>query len=138
MPPPTHDFVSHVSEVQLRLEADAVEDLYAEAARALGGLLAEPDAAERLGPSRPVRVTATDRAGLLAEWINELVFLSETEKLVFREIRIESASETELVASVRGAEPREIRTAIKAATYHDLSVERSADGRWHATVVLDA
>jgi SHS2 domain-containing protein len=133
----SHRFESHVSEVKVVVEAQAIESLFEQAALALAELLAEPEGDGPLGPWRPVRVEARDRASLLAQWLDELVFLSETEKVVYREVKVESVTATTLEARVRGAQPGAIRTAIKAATYHDLSVERRGDG-WIATVVLDA
>ncbi len=130
-----HWFVEHTGEVELRLDAPDPAGLFVEAGRALAGLMLD----EAGAPSpcvEEVIVEADDRAGLLFEWINELVYLSETRKLVYTDFDIEQVSDCRLVAHVRGVEPRSIRTAVKAATFHRLAVEQTADGL-AATVVLD-
>jgi SHS2 domain-containing protein len=96
--------------------------------------------AERSEPGEgalPVKVGARDREALLAAWVDELVFLSETRKRVWSEARVEHFTDTELVATVRGFEPAALRTQVKAATLHDLSIAETAAGHFEATLVLD-
>ena len=65
-----------------------------------------------------------ERAVLLVEWLDELVFLAETEDLVPEDmVRIE-LSEDGLAATVRcrRGSPRHL---VKAATYHRLAFEPS-------------
>lgn len=136
MPVMAHAFEEHVGEVRLRLLADSLTGLFEEAARALAELTCDA-VAEPIGDPVPVRITAPDREALLVAWIDELVFLSETRKRVWAEVRIEHMTETELFATVRGFEPAALRTQVKAATLHGLRVGEARDGGYEATVVLD-
>jgi SHS2 domain-containing protein len=80
-------------------------------------------------------VAAPDRAALLAAFLEELVYLLETDDLVpERAERLELAG-TRLTATVRGyrGNPRHL---VKAVTYHELKFA-PADGGFAATVVLD-
>lgn len=131
-----HRFDEHTGEVRLWLEAPTLPALLAEAARALAALMAEPGG-ER-APSHPerVRVCGRDRAALLVAWLNELVFLSETRQRIYSDAEIESVSDREIRATVRGFEPAALRTAVKAATLHDARVDAGPDG-FTACVVLD-
>lgn len=135
-----HIFVDHTGEVELHLRAAGLAGLFEEAARALAELMLG-EAAGELSAAQRVELEAEDPAGLLFDWINELVYLSETEKLVFTDtvvdqIQVDESGEHRLVAHVRGVEPASIRTAVKAATFHNLSVEKVQEGV-RATVVLD-
>ena len=71
---------------------------------------------------------------LLADWIEELAFLSETAGLYPRDARLE-VGDGRLEGTVRGVtgDPPHV---VKAVTYHRLALERRDPG-WHATVVLD-
>lgn len=130
-----HWFAEHTGEVELHLEAATLEELFAEAGRALAELLAdEPRPAS--GDPETVLVRAPDRETLLVEWLNELLFLSETRKQVFSEVHVDGIANGELRARVRGFEPGSIRTAVKAATLHQLRIEERPGG-FAATVVLD-
>jgi SHS2 domain-containing protein len=129
-------FEEHTGEVRLRLQADSLPRLFEEAALAVAELMSA-ERSEPGGGALPVRVGARDREALLAAWVDELLFLSETRKRVWSEARVEQLTDTELVATVRGFEPAALRTQIKAATLHDLSISETAAGSFEATMVLD-
>ncbi len=131
-----HEFEEHVSEVRLRLRADTLSGLFEEAARALSELMCA-ERGDPHGAPVPVRIGAPDREALLAAWIDELVFLSETHKRVWAEARIEHLTDTHLLATVRGFEPAALRTQVKGATLHDLRILETRAGSYDATVVLD-
>ena len=132
-----HSFEEHTGEVRLEVEASTLEDLFAQAGRALAELiLGEVEDPPESAPEEVVRVAARDRAALLVEWLNELIFLSETSKRVFTRFRVESVGETMATAVVAGLAPETLVTAVKAATLHGASVERAGVG-WRANVVLD-
>lgn len=133
----THEFGEHTGEIRLHVEASCLAELFAEAARALASLIAEPSAwgAPDVDDALVV-VQSVDRDALLVDWLNELVYLGEVKKRVFPEIRIEALTPRELRAFVRGVVPSELRTPVKAATMHDLRVTPGVRG-WEAAVVLD-
>jgi SHS2 domain-containing protein len=125
-------WIDHTGEQELEIEAETEEGVYEEALRAFAELVGE---ASGEAARRQVRVRAFDRARLLAEWLEELVFLAETEGFVpVRAERLELPG-GELRAIIQGvlASPPHL---VKAVTYHRLSFEREAEG-WRATAVLD-
>jgi SHS2 domain-containing protein len=83
-----------------------------------------------------VEVRARDRAALLVEWLNELIFLSEANKQVFTRFEVERAEETVARGRAWGVSPEVLKTAVKAATWHQVKVEQQG-GQWQAGVVLD-
>ncbi|MBI3185869.1 MAG: archease [Myxococcales bacterium] len=132
---PRHSFEEHTGEVLVRLEAPSLEGLFAEAGRALAELLAgEPPVPK--GQAERVQLEAPDRQTLLADFVNELIFLSETRKKVYSELEVERVEGGALSARVRGAEPDSLRTAVKAATFHRLEISEGPGG-YSATLVLD-
>lgn len=131
-----HAFEEHVGEVRLRLQAGSLPGLFEEAARALAELMCD-ERTEPDGAPVAVQIGAPDREALLVAWIDELVFLSETRKRVWSEARVERLTDTEVIATLRGFEPAELRTQVKAATLHGLHVVDMRDGGYEATVVLD-
>ena len=134
---PRHWFEEHTSEVRLVASAPTLGELFVEAARGVADLLVGEGASVRPdGPTESVQLRARDVDALLVDWLNELIFLSETRKRVFWEIEVNRATETEFAARLRGFEPRAIKTAVKAATLHGARVEKH-DGGYRAGVVLD-
>ncbi len=130
-------FEEHTGEVRVRLEARTLEALFEEAARALAELMLESPTGGADEPWVEVRLHARSRERLLYDWLNELVFLSETRKRVYTDVRVESVTETSLRGAVRGVFPESLRTAVKAATLHELAIEEGKDGGYVATVVFD-
>lgn len=97
---------------------------------------------DRIRPTetREIRVEAEDRESLLVEWLNETIYLIETEGLIFSCFSIEQMTDTTLQAKVVGEQLDETRhdlkTQVKAVTYHDLKVEKTDFG-WFAQVIFD-
>jgi SHS2 domain-containing protein len=127
-----HRFLPHTGEVEVEIEAATAGDVLGEAALALAELM---EGGGGDPATREVHVEAGDRAGLLVEWLNELVFRAETEAFVPERITALDLAERSLTASVSGriSAPREL---VKAVTYHDLVFEQRA-GTWFARIVLD-
>jgi SHS2 domain-containing protein len=133
----SHAFEEHTGEVRLHLQGPSISALFEEAVRALAELTLGEGPHGALGPPERVEVRARDREALLAAWIDELVFLSETMKLVWVDAKIDRLNDVELVGVVRGVAPASIRTAVKAATFHGLRVGPIPTGGFEAMVILD-
>ena len=132
-----HTFEEHRAEVRLRVEADTLRAIFEEAARALCELTAgEVGAPDEDSPPVRVVLRAIDLDALFADWLNELIYLSETRKEVFPVVHVEQITDQDLVATLHGVAPSVIRTPVKAATMHELHVGHD-DAKWSATVVLD-
>ncbi len=133
----SHTFEEHTGELRLRIDAPTLAELFAEAGRALAGIACggrPPPAPE--GEAQSVSLRSHDRAALLVDWLNELIFHTEAEGKVFSEFRFPRLTDRDLDAQIRGAPAREIRTLVKAATLHDLVLTETPHGA-SATVVLD-
>lgn len=131
-----HTFEDHVGEVRLKVEAPNLAGLFEEAARGLAELMLDTAAADGAAPLETVAIRSLDKESLLVDWLNEIIFLSETRRRVYTEARVERISETELEAVVRGVVPETLRTAVKAATLHALEIQKTPEG-YSATVTLD-
>ncbi len=86
-----------------------------------------------------ITVEAPDRAALLADWLEEVLYLQDARDAVVTDLKVDEASETRATGWVKIA-PRERRlegTAVKAITYHQLAVTQEPDGTWEAVVYVD-
>lgn len=88
----------------------------------------------------PLTVEADDHESLLIAWLNELLYLYETEGFIGGDCEARSLTDTRLVAEVRGETVDRTRHVIlshvKAVTYHQLHMGPTATG-WEARVVVD-
>ena len=125
-------WIDHTAEVELEIAADSEREVLADALAALADLL---DARGEGDELRSVELRAADRPALLAAWLEELVFLAETEGFEPLELESLELGDDGLRATVRGrlgAPPH----LVKAVTYHRLAFAR-ADSGYSARVVLD-
>jgi len=117
----------------MEIEAGTEEAVFIDALHALGELLADDAGGEQIW--REVTVGDHERAALLVQWLDDLVYVVETEDLVPEDVGRIELSDRGLVATVRfhRGSPRHL---VKGATYHRLAFERSGHG-FRARVVLD-
>lgn len=127
-------WIDHTAEVELRIEAASPEAVLREALEAVVDMLGEPARSEPV-VREMVELEASDRAALLAAWIEELAFIAETRGLIGERLEELEVEGSRLRATVE-ARPGDARHLVKAVTYHGLRFERSGD-RWEASVVLD-
>jgi SHS2 domain-containing protein len=132
----SHRWIDHTSEVQLQVEAESLGGLAAEAGQALGLLLLRGAAPEPAGPSRELAVDSVDREALMVDWLNEILFVAETELWVPVEFEILESSPTRLRAAARGVPVEDRPAQVKAATFHGLRVEEE-DGGVQAEIIFD-
>lgn len=130
--------VEHTADVGVEAWGDDLAEAFAEAARGMTSVMVDLDAVEER-ERRRVAVSADDREDLLVRWLNELVFLFDTERLVFRRFEVQRLTDGELVADAWGERLDPARhvpgTLVKAATFHGLSVDPGPPA--HARVILD-
>lgn len=132
----TVELVEHPGEVRLRLRASSLGDLVGVAGRALAEVeLGHPPGPAR-GAWRDITVHGRDREAVLVHWLNELIYLAETDRWVGVEFAADRATDTELRMRVRGMSVDEAPSRVKAATFHGLQITSVADGV-EAEVVLD-
>lgn len=130
-----HRFVDHTAELEIELRSPSREELFAEAASVVGEILSDGEEPGGETATRSVHVTAADGPALLAAWIDELVFLAESDGFVPRGADSVTVGDDTASGDVVGVlgEPRHL---VKAVTFNRLQLS-FADGAWHGRVVLD-
>jgi SHS2 domain-containing protein len=128
----------HTADVGVRAWGPDLPAAFAQAARGLFSLLV-PLAAIRETTARAVAVEASDLESLLVAWLDELLFVFETEGLVFARFAVALPSPTTLTATAHGElfDPERHRggVVVKATTYHQITVAAGPPAR--VQVILD-
>jgi SHS2 domain-containing protein len=126
-------FAEHGGEVELELEATAEHGVLEAAVEAFADLVSGESGAE--SECHPLELDAPDRGLLLADLLNELVYLAEVQHFVPRRLETIELAGGRLRATVLGhrGHPRHL---VKAVTLNRLMFE-GEDGAWHGRVVLD-
>jgi SHS2 domain-containing protein len=134
------EIFEHTADVGIRIRAASLEQLLADAGRALFSLLVA-----NLGEVEPVlqqEVTVAFQPGqydyLLCDWLSELLVHFD-QGAVYCRFDIE-IGDTEIRAACRGAAlapaRHDLHHEIKAVTYHGLTVQ-CRDEQWMAEVIVD-
>ncbi len=127
--------VEHVADAALRVYGSDWSELLSNAALGMFSLIARwkntlPCAEQKLS------LRSVDAETLLVDWLSELLYLHEMQDLVYIDFDILNASSDALEAIARGTDQWVPQTAIKAVTFNDLQVSRTADG-YATTIVFD-
>jgi len=128
-----YEEIRHTADVSLRAWGKSLEELFALAAEGMFSLIGEPDLVE---VTRQVELSADDVEALLVDWLNELLYLSESMGELYAQFSVAIQPGWHLEATARGGPGSASGIVIKAATYHGLSVERKDDS-YTATIVFD-
>jgi len=120
-----YEEIEHTADVAIRAYGRTLDELFANAAEGMFSLIADVSAVKPVGEIE-VRLTADDNPTLLLRWLTELLYVHETERLLFSSFDAHVAG-TSLVGHARG-EPidkkrHELKLAIKAVTRHRLTVD---------------
>ena len=122
------EVLEHTADVGIRAYGADITEAFANAARGLFSLITELDDIEEV-EEREIELTADDQESLLVNWLNELVYLFDTENIVFKRFDITQLDNTRLKAKCYGervdTSRHKMKTGVKGATYHMLAIDRS-------------
>ena len=133
------EFVDHTGDLGVRVFGESLPELFQQAAEALTFIITDPETI-RIKESRKFLLKAETDEELLITWLNEFVYLFDTEGVLFKIFEVLSIHDHHLEALAQGEIYMEgrhpIKTAVKAATYHQLKIENH-QGVWTAQVIFD-
>jgi SHS2 domain-containing protein len=134
-----YETFDHTADLGLRIRADNLDTLFAEAARALFSVIVADLAKVRPLDRRDLTLPPDDRELLLFDWLKQLLFWWDAEHLLFDKFEVHITDQG-LTATAWG-EPLDrkrhlLEHEVKAITYHGLQVESTDDG-WLAEVIVD-
>ncbi len=134
-----YEVFDHTADVGIHAFGRTLPELFIHAAQGMESLVVAPEQVREL-VSREIAVEGHDIVSLLIAWLNALIFLFDTEYLLFRTFEINAFTESSLRGSASG-EPydeqrHELSSAIKAVTWHEAAVEPTGDG-YKARIIFD-
>ena len=124
---------------------DSVSELFEAAGLAVIEAMVDPLSVETSWPQE-VRLSEAEIEDLLFEWLNAIVFIKDTEGVVFHDVRAAVSRDSEkspwhleavLIGDRVDATRQDLRTDVKAVTKHLYEVRQQEEGAWYAHVVLD-
>ena len=132
----TFEIIEHTADVGVRCRGATLEECFEQAT--LGLLEINGAYVAGSGERDTITLDAPDPGALLVDWLSEVVYLHDARDAIVTGFGVDSIRDNELTGWVE-LRPRSHHisgTAVKAVTYHRLSVERSDDG-WKAIFYVD-
>ena len=136
---PPFEIIEHTADVGIRAFGASETELFENAAIGMFSLISDLG---KVGEDNVcnIEIEAEDRETLLVEWLNELIYLYDSQELLLKRFRVTSLKETALrgIAYGEHIDPsrHDLNEDIKAATYHMLKIKKGSDG-WIAEIIFD-
>lgn len=132
-----YEILEHTADIGLRARGETLAEVFTTATEGMMAIAGTWQPGE--GEEVPIEAGAGDLAGLLVEWLGEALYVQDSRSAGVAGVRVEvvegGRAEGALLVRPFAGDPSE-GVQIKAVTYHQLAVERSAGG-WTATVFFD-
>ena len=132
------EVIDHTADVGIMAYGTDLKQVFANAARGMFSIITDLKTV-RASLQRDIIVEAADTESLLVAWLNELIYLCDTENFLVKKCEIRELNDKHLAAVVFGEKfdnaRHQLKRGMKAATYHLLEIKH--DGGYRARVVLD-
>jgi len=134
-----YELLEHTADIGIRVKASDLAGLFKSAGLAITDISAEKQKTQYPEKHKIVIDQKADNIEeLFFNWLNELLSAGAAEGLIFEDIQINQINENFIDAIAVGSDIRnyKVNTEIKAATYHQLKVEKTGP-LWQAEVIFD-
>ncbi len=127
--------IEHTADWAIRVRAQNLSALFERSAIGMFELIGgQQRSGDRI--QRPITLQGADTETLLVAWLEELLFIQESEGVMLVRSHVQMPSDTQLLAKVEFAPEASRSKEIKAVTYHNLEVQQNDKG-YEVTIVFD-
>jgi SHS2 domain-containing protein len=128
--------VEHTADIAMRVWGRDLTELFANAAYGMACMLTDVENVVPVSETT-IELEAEDVEILLVDWLSELLFLGERDRLVFTRFDGLQVTPNSLHARVRGGPIQERHSHIKAVTFSDLQIRQADGGDYETVIVFD-
>ena len=137
-----YKFLEHTADIKFQAFGKTIEEAFENSVYALNSVISKEKIKDALVTK--IKVTGKDYESLLYNFLEEFLFLLDSENFVFnkinrmRDIKLNKNKEYELIADVSGDSSKkyEFEQNVKAITYNEMFVKQEK-GKWICQVVVD-
>lgn len=130
------EILEHKADLKIRVKGKTLSELFNNAAFALAVSQKGDENFSNEKIQKEIKIKASDANTLLVDFLNELLYLSDTEELVFPEIEFKKINEKGLEAVASGYKYDNLKIEIKAATFHGLEIKKEKE-KFSAEIIFD-
>jgi SHS2 domain-containing protein len=134
------DVIEPTADIGIIAYGKSLHELFENAAYGMFSCLTDALSNVRRKKSVEIKTDGSDYESLLVNWLNELVYLVNVKQLLFNEFKIDALGDFFLTAIAKGekiTKKFKLNFELKAATYHNLKIIKSADGMYQTQIIFD-
>ena len=134
-----YKIIDHTADVCVRVSGNSLEEIFVGSSKAMMAIITD---VEKVNPSVEISIKADGEnyEELLVKWLQEILYLHEVKKMVFKDFKIKIENGTRAVGKAYGekidVDRHEFYSNIKAVTYHNLKIISSKD-KYRVDIVFD-
>jgi len=134
-----YKLTDHTADLGIEVYGSSLRELFENAGYAMFDIITDTNRLTAFSETT-LNITGEDRPDLMVNWLRELLYLWTGKGLLVKLINILSISDYALSAIVKyepfAPERHQIKSELKAVTYHQIRVERK-DAKWEAGIIFD-
>jgi len=130
-------FLEHTADAKFQAFGKNLEEAFVNAALALTKIMIDSKVKAKI--TKKIKVSGNDNKSLLYNFLEELLFLLDTKNFLLskiKEIKIKNNTLTAVLIGDNNLKSYEIKTNIKAITYHEMFIKQE-NNKFALQVVLD-
>ena len=137
----SYQFLSHVADVRLKVEADSLKELFSAALEGMSNLIKTNIKTIEMSPEETqkekIEISSIDETALLIDFLSEVLTYTQMKKTVYFRIKFEKLTNNFLSASIYGIKVDKFDEDIKAVTHHEAEIKQDIDGNLKTIIVFD-
>ncbi|MBI2996433.1 MAG: archease [Candidatus Melainabacteria bacterium] len=135
-----YEILDHPADIGIKVYGKTIEELFINAALGTTSLITDLDSiSTKLKKEIIVKEKSIEE--LFINWLDEVIYLFDTEGFLAKNIVVETFHGAFLHANIEGEifnkDKHEIKLYLKAVTYHQLEVKQLENKDWEARVYFD-
>ena len=136
------EVIEHTADMGIKAYGKDLSELFTNAAYGMASSITD---LEKVNPKdvEDISLEAENKEELLVSWLNEIIYLSASQSMLFSKFEVSEIDDRHLKARIFGEEfdidKHKIETEVKAATYHRLKISNSTlpEGVLQAEIIFD-
>ena len=135
----TYKLLDHTADIGIEFWGKTKKELFENAVEAMFDLIVDLTGINNVNV-KVVTAKGADAEDLLVNFLREALYLFNGKKWIIKQCKLLEMTARHVVAQLQGepydSDKHQLKTEIKAVTYHGLSIEKKAQG-WKAKVIFD-
>ncbi len=130
-----YKILPHPADIKVQAFGKTKEELFLNAMLGMVAVL-RPEIRSTKHEIRKINIKSTDLNALLVDFLSEVLYLVQTNKEIYNDVKFSKFSDQELGGELTDSKVESFGEDIKAVTYHGLKIEKK-NSQYQATILFD-